>query len=101
MSPKVSVVIVTFRSRPSLERCLDSLDACASRLPLEVIVVDNASGDGPVESLRASGGEVFVIANPDNRGFTRGVNQGLERARASTCSCSIPTARWRPTRSST
>ncbi|HUK63874.1 MAG TPA: glycosyltransferase, partial [Dongiaceae bacterium] len=76
MSPKVSVVIVAYRSRPSLERCLDSLEACRARVPLEVIVIDNDSGDGTVEVLRDSGRDVEVIANSDNRGFTRGVNQG-------------------------
>lgn len=79
--PRVSVVIVSYRSRDALEPCLDSLEACAARLPIEVVVVDNASGDGTVEWLRASRPRVELIANPDNRGFTRGVNQGLERAR--------------------
>lgn len=81
MSPRVSVVIVSYRSRDALEPCLDSLATCAAHLPLEVVVVDNASGDGTVEWLHAHRPEVQVIANTDNRGFTRGVNQGLERAR--------------------
>jgi GT2 family glycosyltransferase len=77
----VSVVIVSYRSRDALEPCLVSLRECGARCPLEVVVVDNASGDGTVEWLRARHPEVELIANPDNRGFTRGVNQGLARAR--------------------
>jgi hypothetical protein len=80
--PRVSVVIVTFQSRAVLPACLESLARSAARIPLEVVVVDNASPDGTVEWLAAAWPGVRVVANPDNRGFTRGVNQGLEVALA-------------------
>lgn len=80
MSPRVSVVIVTYRSRAVLDPCLRSLSKCASRVPHEVIVVDNGSEDGIVEWVAEAWPEVRVLANPDNRGFTRGVNQGLAAA---------------------
>ena len=80
MNPGVSAVIVSFRSRDTLPGCLDSLRVCRERVPLEVIVVDNASGDGTPDLLRERYPEVVVIANPDNRGFARAVNQGLGRA---------------------
>ncbi len=76
----VSVVIVSFHSRDTLPACLDSIERNAGGVPFEVIVVDNASLDGTVEWLRARP-HVRVIENPDNLGFTRGVNQGLQRAR--------------------
>lgn len=81
MTPRVSAVIVSYRSRDALGPCLDSLKSCAASVPLEVIVVDNASEDGTADWLRSEHPEVELIANPDNRGFTRGVNQGLARAR--------------------
>ncbi len=77
MKPRVSVVIVSYRSRGPLEECLDSLRQCAERILLEVVVVDNASGDGTVEWLSHHYPEVRAIGNADNVGFTRGVNQGL------------------------
>lgn len=80
MRPKVSVVIVSYRSREPLEECLESLRICSERTPLEVIVVDNASADGTVEWLAQRHPWVGVIANADNRGFTGGVNQGLAAA---------------------
>ncbi len=40
------------------------------------IVVDNASSDGTLRQVRKRGG-VRVIANPENRGFAAGVNQGI------------------------
>jgi GT2 family glycosyltransferase len=83
MTPRLSVVIVTFHSRAVLAACLESLDAAVS-MPHERIVIDNHSGDGTVEWLRAHRPDVRVIENPDNRGFARAVNQGLEQATGET-----------------
>ena len=82
MRPRLSVVIVTYHSQDALADCLESLDAIT--MPHERIVIDNASGDGTVEWLRAHRPEVCVIENPDNRGFARAVNQGLEQATGET-----------------
>lgn len=43
----------------------------------EVIVVDNASADGSTTMVPAEFPWVRLVANDDNRGFTRGNNQGL------------------------
>ncbi len=51
-----------------------------SALTFEIIVVDNASGDGTVEAVREQYPEVRVIANRENRGFTGGNNQALAEA---------------------
>jgi hypothetical protein len=80
VTPVVSVVIVSYRSREPLAGCLASLRAAAAAVPLEVIVVDNASGDGTPAWIAAAHPEVRCVANPDNRGFTRGVNQGAALA---------------------
>jgi len=79
--PAVSVVIVSFNTQPELLRCLDSLAENVS-LPLEVVVVDNASEDGTVEALRREQPRVQLIANRENVGFARACNQGLGAARA-------------------
>jgi hypothetical protein len=79
--PQVSAVIVSFNTREDLLRCLGSLAANVT-LPLETIVVDNASADGSVEAVRARFPRVELIANAANAGFARANNQGLERARA-------------------
>jgi len=83
VTPELSVVIVTFHSREELAVCLESLDLAAT-MPHECIVIDNASGDGTVEWLRAHRPEVRVIENADNLGFARAVNQGLEQATGET-----------------
>lgn len=82
MTPGLSVVIVSYRSRGPLARCLESLAACRTALPLQVVVVDNASGDGTLEWLAQGWPWVEVFANAENLGFTRGVNQGFARAGA-------------------
>jgi hypothetical protein len=96
VTPRVSVVIVSYRSRAVLPVCLESLASCAARVPLEVVVVDNASRDGTVEWLDGERPRVRVIANAGNRGFTRGVNQGLAAARGEALLVLNPDARIGP-----
>jgi GT2 family glycosyltransferase len=80
MTPRVSVVIVSYRSRDSLAECLPALAACRERVALEAIVVDNDSGDGTVEWLRTDHPWVNVFASPRNDGYASGVDRGLEHA---------------------
>src|SRR4051812_32808898 len=47
----------------------------------EVIVVDNASGDGSAEAVREQFPEVRLFANEDNRGYAAANNQGIAAAR--------------------
>jgi len=49
----LDVVIVSYRSRELLRRCLESLRAHPPAVPMNVIVVDNDSRDGTAEIGRA------------------------------------------------
>jgi hypothetical protein len=80
-APRVAVVIVSFEARDPLLAALASVRAHAS-LPVEVVVVDNASADGSVEAVRAAHPAALVIANRENVGFARACNQGLRASRA-------------------
>lgn len=80
MAPEVSICIVSFESRAYLAACLDALYRSAPRRATEVIVVDNGSSDGTAELLRAAYPQVRLIANPDNQGYTRPMNQALRAA---------------------
>ncbi len=79
----LSIVIVNWNVCDLLRRCLQSIvRAGAETAPLrrdglEVIVVDNASSDDSVEMVQAEFPGARLIANPDNRGFPAGNNQGL------------------------
>jgi hypothetical protein len=73
-----SVVIVNYRTPELVERCLESVPAGCGELSMEVVVVDNASGDESVERLRALPSPPAVLSMPTNRGFAAGVNAGFE-----------------------
>jgi GT2 family glycosyltransferase len=78
---QVAAVIVSWRQVHQLDACLAALDAQRG-VRLEIVVVDNASGDGSLELLRhAAAGPrrhpLTVVANATNRGFAGGVHDGL------------------------
>lgn len=72
----ISVIIVAYNSASCLRECIQSVLA-QEKVPVEVIVVDNASGDDTVNVVRGFGDKVKLIANQDNQGFGRGCNQGF------------------------
>lgn len=79
MSHAVSAIIVNFNAGPLLRGCVDSLLACP--LAVEVIVVDNASHDGSLESLPDSP-HIRVIRNATNVGFAAACNIGIHASSA-------------------
>ena len=76
--PAVSVIIVSFDCRQAVTACLASLENQPGDTPIEVVVVDNASNDGTVASIRKRFPWVRVIANSANIGFARAANHALE-----------------------
>ncbi|HKF21520.1 MAG TPA: glycosyltransferase family 2 protein [Candidatus Angelobacter sp.] len=76
----ISIIIVSYNTVGLLRNCLVSLrnsEAAGS----EIIVVDNASGDGSAEMVQAEFPAVRLIKNGENLGFARGSNQGIREAR--------------------
>ncbi|MBC8140169.1 MAG: glycosyltransferase, partial [Armatimonadetes bacterium] len=79
--PDVSIVIVSYRVCAVLMDCLRSLfGGGLDGVTAEVIVVDNASGDGTAERVRTDFPQVRLLALPANRGFSGGNNAGLAEA---------------------
>lgn len=76
--PKVSVVLVTYESGPTLGRCLASLKA--QTVAHELILVDNASRDRAAHAAAAADPATRLIANDANLGFAAAVNQGAAAA---------------------
>jgi len=74
---ELSVVIVNYKSRTALLECLGSLEVDGGGIARETVVVDNESGDGTVAALERSFPRVRTIANQENVGFARAVNQGI------------------------
>lgn len=79
-SPLVSVIVVTFESGPTLERCLTALAAQSFR-DFELIVVDNASKDRAAQRAAKADSALTLIANRENRGFAAANNQAAQAAR--------------------
>lgn len=77
----VSVIVVAADSGPSLRDCARRVLACDT--PLELILVDNASGDGiPQAIARAHENDerLKVIYNHANLGFGPAVNRGVAQS---------------------
>lgn len=83
--PRASILVVTYGNLALTRLCLASLQRAAGTLPFEVIVVDNASGDGTPAWLRAAEASglvpLRVVLNGDNRGFAAANNQAAAAAR--------------------
>ena len=79
----VSIVIPSFEVEPYLRACINSLEAFTAAFDIELIVVDNASGEGVRAYLAglARDGRARVVLNEANLGFSFAVNQGIELAR--------------------
>lgn len=78
--PEVSIVVVSWRARDDVLRCLASLEQHV-RLPYEAIVVDDGSGDGTPEAVRGRFPAARVVAKARNEGLAAGRNTALELIR--------------------
>lgn len=79
----LSIVIVNYRSWDKLEHGLASLRPLVEGgiRAAEVIVVDNASGDGRLAAFAAAHLEARFVENDGNWGFADGCNRGAREAR--------------------
>jgi GT2 family glycosyltransferase len=78
MSLTLSIVIVSWNTRQLVVNCLKSLENSRLTIPMEIILVDNASSDDTVECVRKQFPETKIIQNDANLGFARANNLGLE-----------------------
>ncbi|MBN1878513.1 glycosyltransferase family 2 protein [bacterium] len=77
MNRVVSVIIVSYESSAELESLLPSLTSEALSYGLEIIVVDNGSGDETKAVLNRFTTDITIIYNAENVGFATAVNQGI------------------------
>lgn len=82
MKPLVSVIILSYNSRPYIEKCLDTV--LAQDYPnLEILVIINGSADGSAEFIKSRYGrhkKIRIIEPGENLWFSRGNNFGIKRA---------------------
>jgi O-antigen biosynthesis protein len=78
---KISVIIVNYNVEFFLEQCLNSVKKALERVSGEVFIVDNNSIDGSVDMVSSKFPEYHLIANKDNRGFSKANNQAIKKAK--------------------
>jgi GT2 family glycosyltransferase len=78
----LAVSIVSFRTPDLLRRCLSALFVQRFDVTMDVVVVDNASGDDSAEMVAREFPWVRLIRNSWNRGFGAAHNQALRIANA-------------------
>jgi GT2 family glycosyltransferase len=76
----LSIVIVNYKSWKYLRNCLESLDFTTDQLDFEIIVVDNQSADGNIETFQQEFNHVTFVENSGNNGFANGCNLGSSKA---------------------
>jgi GT2 family glycosyltransferase len=81
---KVSVIIVNWNGLVDTVACLESLRRVSQGIcKLEIVVVDNASEDDSVKTIKNKFPEVKIIENKYNSGFAGGNNIGIKFAQSS------------------
>ena len=76
----LSIIIVNWNTRDLLRGCLASLPAATEGLTTEILVVDNASGDGSAAMVTGEFPHVNLIESGGNLGFSRANNLALAQA---------------------
>jgi len=79
MAPKVYAIVLNYNGGDNVVECLKSL--CKSDYPsLEIVVVDNDSKDGSLETVKNLFQKYPIIKNSANLGFAAGTNVGIRFA---------------------
>jgi N-acetylglucosaminyl-diphospho-decaprenol L-rhamnosyltransferase len=73
----LAVVIVNYRTPDDVSASVASIERTGADVVAEVVVVDNASGDGSVALLRERHPATQIVEETKNRGFAAGVNAGF------------------------
>lgn len=78
---ELTIITVTHDSRDHIRDCLQSVQRASEGINHEVIVVDNASGDGTADIVRQEFPHVRLILSAKNLGLAHGINQGAAQSR--------------------
>ena len=77
----LSIIILNYKTKGLLKQCLRGIADSHLGMEYEVIVVDNASGDGSVEMVREGFPWATMIPLDRNGGFSAGNNVGIRQAK--------------------
>lgn len=74
----LSIIVVNWNSLSYLRNCLASIYKYTTGVEFEIIVVDNASPEGNVDSLLGDFPEIRLVNSKENIGFSRANNLGFQ-----------------------
>lgn len=77
----LSILVLNYKTKDITLACLKTIFDSVTKYRYEVIVVDNASGDGSAAAFKHSGLDITVVENPLNNGFAAGNNLGAAKAK--------------------
>ena len=81
MTPRRSIILIYYREPDYLRSCVAALER---EFPLaeetEIIVVDNASGDGVAKKVAAEYPRIVLVSSKENLFYGKGANLGMESA---------------------
>mgnify|MGYP001233741832 FL=1 len=80
-STDVSIVIISWKMKNLLKRCLETIYLFTKDLNFEIIVIDNNSQDGTSEMVEENFPQIKLIKNPENRGVAPARNQGIKETK--------------------
>lgn len=75
---KIFVIVVSYKGQRWYDNCFSSLRQ--STIPVQTIVVDNASNDGTVEYIKENYPEIHLIESKENLGFGKANNIAMRYA---------------------
>jgi len=75
---KIFAIIVTYNGKQWYDQCFGSLRT--SEIPINVVVIDNASSDDTVDYIKQNYPEVHLIVSDRNLGFGQANNKGMRYA---------------------
>jgi GT2 family glycosyltransferase len=80
----VSIVVVNWNTRELIKECVAAIRENTS-VPYELVLVDNGSNDGSVETIKElRDDKTRIVLLPENLGFAGGYNKGIQSATGST-----------------
>ncbi len=78
MELKIFVIVVTYNGKTWYDKCFSSL--LNSKVPVNVVVIDNASNDDSVNYIKSYFNQFKIIELKKNLGFGQGNNLGIRYA---------------------
>ncbi|MEG2898560.1 MAG: glycosyltransferase, partial [Eubacterium sp.] len=77
----LSIIIVNYKTKELTSNCIDSIyESNLKGIDYEILVVDNASNDGSIESIEVRFPKVKSIKNNENLGFSKANNIGMKQS---------------------